>query len=152
VGVFGICSSTSECSFLSASQIIVSSVKQCNASRIIIISFKIIKMFERDSRSLAAGSAGVVLISLLTLPSLFGIVSHFRSSRPKPTTYEDKDGVATDKSIANYSAKIPKVLLTSFNVLGFLTAVALAILGTLDSRMAMFLENWLNVAQWVGFT
>jgi hypothetical protein len=107
-------------------------------------------MLENDSRSLAAGGAGVVLISLLTLPSLFRTVSHFRSSTPKPLRYEDKDGIATDESIDSYSAKFSKVLLTIFNLLGLSTAIALAVLGTLDSRMVLFIEPWLNVAQWVS--
>jgi hypothetical protein len=109
-------------------------------------------MLENDSRALAAGGAGVVLISFLTLPSLFRTLSHFRSSAPKPSTYEDKDGVATGESIASYSATIPKILLTTFNLLGFATATALAVLGTLDSRMGMFVEPWLNVAHWVSCT
>jgi hypothetical protein len=109
-------------------------------------------MLDDDPRSLAAGGAGVVLISFLTVPSLFRTLSHFRSSTPKSSAYEDRDGVATDESIASYSAKVPKMLLTTFNLLGFSTAIALAVLGTLDPRMGMFIEPWLNAAQWVSCT
>lgn len=127
-------------------------VQQCIGSTLIRVRYLIIEMLEKDSRSLAVGGAGVVVISLLTLPSLFSTLSHFRSSKSKPTTYEDKDGVATDVSIANYSARLPKALLAIFTILGFLSAIALAILSTLDSHKSMFLENWLNVAQWVSHT
>jgi hypothetical protein len=106
-------------------------------------------MLESDSRAVVSSGAGVVLILLLTLPSLFGVLSHFRSSKPQSSTYEDEDGVATEKSIADYSARVPKVLLVTFNTFGLLTSIAGAVLGTLDDHRVLFLENWLNTAQWV---
>lgn len=107
------------------------------------------KMTEKDSRSLASGIAGTVIILFLTLPSVIGILSHLRSSKPKPRIYEDKDGVATEESMAKYSAKLPKIFLVVFVALGLCTSTALAILGTLGSPTPTLLEDWLNAAQWV---
>lgn len=107
-------------------------------------------MLETDSRSLAAGIAFLVLVLLLTFPSLIGIASHFRDPKPKSTTYEDKDGVATEKSVAAYSTRIPKISLGIFTVSGLSLSIALALIGIVGADDGMFVENWLNVAQWVS--
>lgn len=111
---------------------------------------KSIKMLEYDSRSLASGVASLVLAGILSLPSLIGVVSHFREPKTKPALYEDKDGVASEESMAEYTATYPKVLLSLFTVLGFASAVSLAVLSTLDREVdPMFLENWLSAGEWV---
>ena len=104
-------------------------------------------MLENDSRSLVAGVAGLGLVFLLTLPSLLGVASHLRESKQQSGLYEDEDGVATEKSVAEYSAKIPKIFLFVFAVLGLGTSIALAVLETLAA--VDLIETWLNVAQWV---
>jgi hypothetical protein len=107
-------------------------------------------MLEIDSRSLALGLAGLILVFLLTLPTSIGIASHFREAKQKFAGYEDQDGAASEESMAEYSAKIPKILLSIFTVFGLFTAIALAVLGTLNQEAdRMFVENWLNVGQWV---
>ena len=104
-------------------------------------------MLEYDSKSLASAAVSLLLIALLTI---VGVVSHFREPKSKPALYEDKDGVASEESMAAYRAKYPKILLSIFTVLGFATAVCLAVLGTLDHRLdPMPLENWLTAGQWV---
>ena len=105
-------------------------------------------MLENDSRSLVAGGAGLSLVFLLTLPSVLGAASHLRESKPKPNTYEDEDGVATEKSIAEYSAKAPKLFLSICAILGLGTSIALVVLETLEGIDVV--ESWLNVAQWVS--
>lgn len=106
---------------------------------------------EFHTRAFAAGVSGLCVITILTVPSLIGIVSHFRESKSKSTVYEDKDGVATEESMAEYSTVIPKFLLSIFTTLGLLTAVALGVLATVNTEVdPMFLENWINVAQWVS--
>ena len=108
-------------------------------------------MLENDSRSLASAAAGLLLVLLLTFPSSIAIASHFRETKQKSTSiYEDKDGIASEESMAEYSAKIPKILLSLFAILGLSTAIALAILGTLNQDAdRMSIENWLLVGQWV---
>ena len=109
-------------------------------------------MLESDSRFLIAGVAGFALILLLTLPSLHGIVSHLREPKSKPDLYADKDGIATKESMARYSAKSPKILLSIFTISGLSVSIALAALGTLNQETFMFKENWINAAGWVSYT
>jgi hypothetical protein len=108
-------------------------------------------MLEYDSRSLASGTTTLALVLVLTFPSVSAIASHFRESKPKAEIYEDKDGIASEESMAAYSAKAPKFFLSLFTVAGLLTAVALGVLGTLDrDHDSLFILNWLNAAQWVS--
>lgn len=109
----------------------------------------LIEMRHPDSRSFAAGGVGIVLTALLTLPSIFGLTCHLQTVKRKEKSYQDQDGVATDESVAKYTATIPKIAIAILTLLGFLISISLAILGTLDPHKVMFLENWLNVAQWV---
>jgi len=105
-------------------------------------------MLENNSRSLVAGVGAALLVFLLTLPSLASLASsHLREPKPKSMIYEDKDGIATEKSLAEYSAKIPKISLSIFAILGFGTSIALAVLETLGGVDVE--ESWLSVAQWV---
>lgn len=107
---------------------------------------------EFHSRAFAAGLVGLCLNVFFTFPSLIGIATHFREKKSKSAVYEDKDGVATDESMAEYSTLVPKFLLSIFTTLGLLTAVALGVLATVNGEEdPMFLENWINVAQWVFF-
>ena len=106
-------------------------------------------MLEYDSRSLGVEAGGLALVLLLTFPSVFAIASHFREPKSKPEIYRDKDGSASEESMAAYSAKVPKILISAFTVAGFLTAITLAVLGTPDQDFTS-LQNWLNVAQWVS--
>lgn len=103
-----------------------------------------------NTGSPASGAAALLLVALLTLPSVISLVSHFRELKTKPARYEDKDGVASEESVAKYTARSPKILLSLFTVLGLATAIALVILGILNRGLdPRFLENWLAVAEWV---
>ena len=107
-------------------------------------------MLEDDTRAFAAAAASLVLVALLTFPSVIAFVSHFRAPNPKSTLYEDKDGVATEESVAEYTAKVPKILFSLFTIVGLSTSIALAALSTLNRDLdPMLIENWVNVAQWV---
>lgn len=108
-------------------------------------------MLEYDSRSLATGAAGLALVLLLTFPSLLAIISHFREAKSsKSDIYEDKDGIASEESMAAYSAKTPKIVLSLVTVAAFVISISLAILGTLNrSHDSTFILSWLKLAQWV---
>ena len=109
-------------------------------------------MFESDLISLASGAAGLTLVLLLTIPSTFAIAAQFRETKPRSSTYEDKDGVATPESIAAFTTKVPKIVLSIFTILGLLVSIALAILGTLHlTSDDLFFESWFNVAGWVMY-
>lgn len=103
-----------------------------------------------ESTSLAAGITALALVLLLTLPSLISIASHLRNPKPKSNTYEDKDGIATEKSVAEYSAKIPKISLAILAISGLALSIFLAVLNIVGEDDGMFVENWLNVAQSVS--
>ncbi|KAF8846826.1 P-loop containing nucleoside triphosphate hydrolase protein [Acephala macrosclerotiorum] len=106
-------------------------------------------MIDHDPISLAVGAAGLGVIFLSTIPSAIGLISHLRSSKVKSKIYEDKDGVATEEAVTVYSNKLPKIFIFVFTNLGFLAALALAVLGTLHrTKDGFFLENWLNVGAW----
>ena len=103
------------------------------------------------STSFAAGAAVLALLLILTFPSLSAIASHFREPKTKVEIYKDKDGVATEHSMAAFSAKAPKTLLSIFTLLGLASSLALAVLGTLNrAHDFTFLQNWISVGQWVS--
>jgi len=107
-------------------------------------------MLEYDSRSLASAAVSAVLVMLLTIPSISAIASHFRDPKVKSDLYEDQDGVASVNSMAAFSVRLPKKLLSISSILGLTTAIPLAVLGTLHRDTdPVFTENWLNVIQWV---
>lgn len=107
-------------------------------------------MLELHTKAFSAGVAGLCIVVLFTFPSLIEIVSHFREPKSKSRIYEDKDGVATEKSMAEYSVTIPKFILAILITLGLLTAVALGVLATVKPEAdSMFVENWINASYWV---
>jgi len=103
--------------------------------------------------STAAGGAALIVVVLLTIPAIIDHVARFRQKKDKKTSlYEDADGVATEESMAKYSTVVPKILLAILATLGLLTAIALAVLATVhNDELLAKVENWLNVATWVGF-
>ncbi|KAK0113328.1 hypothetical protein ONS95_013584 [Cadophora gregata] len=110
-------------------------------------------MLENISTSLAAGSSSLLLVALLTAPSLVSIASHLWSpKRSIPKIYKDKDGVATERSVEEYSAKIPKTFLGIFTIAGLGCSIALAVRASIEGWDGLFVENWLNVAQWALIT
>ncbi len=106
--------------------------------------------FDQELWSFVAGAGGTVVVFLFTIPSVFGIISHFREAKPKTHIYEDKDGLSTEKATAAYSNVVPKLLLAFFVAAGLSVSIALAVLSTLGEDHGMFIHNWLNVAQWVS--
>ncbi|KAF7956233.1 hypothetical protein EAE96_005153 [Botrytis aclada] len=105
-------------------------------------------MLDYNSGSLAAAICALLLVITLTFPSVFSITSHFREKgKQNPNTYTDKDGVATEETIAAFSTKIPKTLLIISTLLGFATSIVLAVLD-LFHYDGLKLEDWLNVALW----
>ncbi|KAL3418595.1 ABC transporter [Phlyctema vagabunda] len=106
-------------------------------------------MSSGDHTALASGAAGLGAVLLLTIPSILYVVAQFREGESKSSTYQDKDGVASEESIAKFSNKIPKVLLLLFTAAGLLVSIALSVLGLLHlTEDGLFVESWLNVAAW----
>ena len=102
---------------------------------------------------LAAGIAGVVLVSALTIPAIRELISQTQQPKPKTRTYQDKDGVSTEALTSACSASIPKTLLLSLSILGLITSVVLAVLEGIETHSAYTsTEDWLNFGQWVSNT
>lgn len=101
--------------------------------------------------SLAAGAIALTLVAISSAKSLRLIAPRWNSRKDNqlPCIYEDADGVATAETTAAYSTTAPKTAICLLTVLGLGVSIALAVLGTLDSRDGFFLENWFNVAAWV---
>ncbi|KAB8298622.1 hypothetical protein EYC80_000801 [Monilinia laxa] len=105
-------------------------------------------MLDYNSNSLAAAIACLLVLSILTLPSVSSIISHFREKEKQNLdNYTDKDGIATEETIAAFSTKLPKSLLIISTLLGFGTSLALAILD-LFHYDRLKLEDWFNVVSW----
>jgi hypothetical protein len=93
------------------------------------------------------GITGSVLVFLLSIPSFTAITS-LPKLKTKSDIYQDKDGVSTREAVAQYSARIPKILIASFAVAGFGFSIALAVNAVLHADKSI--GNWLNLAQWVS--
>ncbi|KAH6672198.1 putative ABC bile acid transporter [Halenospora varia] len=101
------------------------------------------------SKPLLSGVFGLFSAFLLSLPTIFSITTLTRRRKVKNGLYEDNDGVATEESMAQYSAKIPIVLLFTCAILGAFTSIALSVLATVHSNESLPSEDWLNSGQWV---
>lgn len=107
-------------------------------------------MLDYNSGSLAAAIFCLVVAIALTFPSIYSIISHFREKgKQNANTYTDKDGVATEETIAAFSTKVPKTLLIISTFFGLGTSLTLAILDLFHDN-GLQLEDWINVAIWVS--
>ena len=96
---------------------------------------------------IVAVATGLGIIGLVSLPAVTTFSSQLTTRDPKQDAYEDEDGKATPESVKAYSAKLPKSLIVLFAALGCATAIATAVLATLDiGKDGLFLENWLSAA------
>jgi hypothetical protein len=105
--------------------------------------------------SLVSGSLGVVLVALVSVPAVETIVRRLLAAKPsnpqEKELYEDEDGVATEESVHVFADKLPKLLIATLSVAGFVLSLVLAILNTVEfRRKSLFIENWLQVADWVS--
>lgn len=110
-----------------------------------------LKMAASHVNPLAVGITGLVLLALLTIPTLLAMVSQTRRPKPKSRTYQDKDGISTEELTSANTAIVPKSLLLLFAVLGLATSIALAIIERSEVHTTFApKEAWLNFGQWVS--
>jgi hypothetical protein len=110
-------------------------------------------MANDDFISLISGVTGLGLILLCTVPALFLSSSSILRSKQYGllTIYEDKDGVATEQSAAEFSAKSPKIAIITLSLLGLSVSLSIAVLGTLGlTEDGLFIANWINCGAWVS--
>ncbi|CAD6448965.1 fa14f840-ff15-4b9d-8691-809f6f71babf [Sclerotinia trifoliorum] len=105
-------------------------------------------MLDFNSGSLAAAICCLLVAIVLTFPSVLSVISHFQGKgKQNPSIYIDKDGVATEETIAAFTTKVPKALLIVSTLFGFVTSLTLAIVD-LFHHDGLNLEDWINVALW----
>lgn len=98
--------------------------------------------------------ASIVVIAISTIPSTWRLV---KRRRVKPTNdgklFEDADGVATEESMARYSAKPFYTVALSVAIVGVATSLALAIYSTVKRDKGFtklcLTQVWLLSASWV---
>ena len=97
------------------------------------------------------GAVACAVICVCTIRTIFILTSSIAQTKKSgiPQIYEDKDGAATPESTAEFSAKVPKIIVGLLSFSGLGVSSAIAVLGTIDGKDVFFLENWLNAASWV---
>lgn len=93
------------------------------------------------------------LVIVFSIPSASRLVASFRRvrTRDRAGLYEDKDGVATDESMARYSVRRFFVAIAVVGVVGLAVSCALAIYTTVTSQSVQDKpETWLLFASWVS--
>ena len=102
---------------------------------------------------LVATAIAFAIAVILTSTSAWRTIRQARSDIAEdtatPRLYEDKDGVATEKSQAAYSVKIQNALATLFAVAGFGISLAVAVRGTLAGTNVI--TWWLHFGVWVSW-
>jgi hypothetical protein len=102
-----------------------------------------------------AGSITLIVVFILTIPTFLNILGDVRSKfRAKECddghrTYEDEDGAATEESQKEHSNAIPKYFTLASSVIGFLASATTAVITSVTSTNAIYLNNWLLFGSWV---
>ncbi|KAA8569106.1 hypothetical protein EYC84_000776 [Monilinia fructicola] len=99
--------------------------------------------------------AAPTLIGLFTLPTAWRFVKNFK--QPKSTNhevlYEDKDGVATEESMAKYSTKLQFVIIFISLTVGLVISFGLAVLATVEKNKGFsdlcLAQLWLLFISWI---
>lgn len=103
--------------------------------------------------------AAPTLIGLFTIPTAWRFVKNFkqpRSSTNHEALYEDKDGVATEESMAKHSTRRQFVIIFTSLIVGLLVSFGLAILATVEKSKGFsdlcLKQLWLLFVSWVSLT
>lgn len=99
--------------------------------------------------------ASFSLVVLLSLPSIWRLAkAPWRVNSPSsPALYEDEDGVATEESMARFSAKRQFVVIFFTAAIGIAASFSLAVWATVlrDSFLDLtIVQLWLLFASWVS--
>ncbi|KAM0310141.1 hypothetical protein ACHAO8_008382 [Botrytis cinerea] len=99
-------------------------------------------------------NAAPILIGLFTIPTAWRFIRNFKSPRVAnhEALYEDKDGVATEESMAKYSTKPQFVIIFTSLIVGLLASFGLAVFATVvkDEFSHWSLTHiWLLFVSWV---
>ncbi|KAI8655362.1 hypothetical protein NCS55_01187500 [Fusarium keratoplasticum] len=93
--------------------------------------------------------AALAIAALTTVAALTSVFRQLRSGKPKDRFYEDADGCATPKSLADFSTKGTKAIILLFSAFGAGSSAASLVLSSLHSvDDELILENALRTATW----
>lgn len=100
-------------------------------------------------------NAAPILIGLFTIPTAWRFIRNFKSPRVTnhEALYEDKDGVATEESMAKYSTKRQFVIVFTSLTVGLLASFGLAVFATVvknEFSHSAFTHIWLLFVSWVS--
>ncbi|KAI9649273.1 hypothetical protein NHQ30_001843 [Ciborinia camelliae] len=89
-----------------------------------------------DSYSNELSYAAPALIGLFTIPTAWRFVRNFKQPRSTnhEALYEDRDGVATEESMANHSTKLQFVIIFTSLIVGLLVSFGLAVFATVEKN------------------
>ncbi|KAF7908234.1 uncharacterized protein EAF01_003989 [Botrytis porri] len=99
-------------------------------------------------------NAAPILIGLFTIPTAWRFIRNFKSPRVTnhEVLYEDKDGVATEESMAKYSTQRQFMIIFTSLIVGLLTSFGLAVFATVvknDFSHWSFTHIWLLFVSWI---
>ncbi|THV47194.1 hypothetical protein BGAL_0328g00070 [Botrytis galanthina] len=99
-------------------------------------------------------NAAPILIGLFTIPTAWRFIRNFKSPRVTnhEALYEDKDGVATEESMAKYSTKRQFVIIFTSLIVGLLASFGLAVFATVvknEFSHSAFTHIWLLFVSWI---
>ena len=112
-------------------------------------------MNQNPSPPAIAGLTALIVVFFLTVPTFLKLFENVKSKlKPKDyedvhKLYEDEDGAATEESQKEYSAALPKYLILSSTIIGFLASTTTAVMTTVMPMNTMYLNNWLLFGSWV---
>lgn len=100
--------------------------------------------------SLIANAVGVGLIAVSTAPSILRLGRKVGGGKETQydVLYEDKDGVATAESEAEYSVKWPRIIVNIGAVAGLACSIAFSVFSTLHHLKASNVSDLLLVKDW----
>lgn len=103
----------------------------------------------------ALGFIPSALIAVLSFPSVVRLAKiKSKVIKPASGTYEDKDGVASEESMAKFSTTLPFVFIYIATAVGIAASFALSVYAT-DQKGLYFwhkrlLTTWLSFPAWVS--
>ena len=103
--------------------------------------------------SVALAIACLSLVGAWSIPAFSQYLQRLRKGKSQylelSDRYEDEDGVATEKSEAEYSDFVPRLILILVAAVGTLDALIFAVLITTRPELGLMLEQWLQFGTWL---
>ncbi|KPI39577.1 ATP-dependent bile acid permease [Cyphellophora attinorum] len=103
--------------------------------------------------SVAIAIACLVIVALLTIPTVIRLVQNLRRRKERyqelNDRYEDKDGVATTESEAAFSDIVQRLILLLASTVATIDALAFAVVIATKPQLSLAVEQWLQFGTWI---